>query len=172
MGEQEYLSLAGTVTSIIYQNEENGYTVLRMRTDEEEETTVVGCIPGAVPGEQLEVFGEWARHPQHGAQFKATWSQRSLPETEDGIYSYLASGAIKGIGPATATQLLMKFGAQTLDIIENEPTHEFAIDSLRPSKENRFILFTDLIDVDPGLQSSCSGYKCISRENALGPSWK
>ena len=121
MGEQEYLSLAGTVTSIIYQNEENGYTVLRMRTDEEEETTVVGCIPGAVPGEQLEVFGEWARHPQHGAQFKATWSQRSLPETEDGIYSYLASGAIKGIGPATATQLLMKFGAQTLDIIENEP---------------------------------------------------
>ena len=121
MGEQEYLSLAGTVTAIIYQNEENGYTVLRLLEDGGEETTVVGCIPGAVPGEQLEVFGEWAKHPQHGAQFKASWSQRSLPETEDGIYSYLSSGAIKGIGPATATMLLTQFGARTLDVIENEP---------------------------------------------------
>ena len=121
MGEQEYLSLAGTVTAIIYQNEENGYTVLRLLEEGGEETTVVGCIPGAVPGEQLEVFGEWAKHPQHGAQFKASWSQRSLPETEDGIYSYLSSGAIKGIGPATATMLLTQFGARTLDVIENEP---------------------------------------------------
>ena len=121
MGEQEYLSLAGTVSAIIYQNEENGYTVLRLDVDEDEETTVVGCIPGAVPGERLEVFGEWARHPQHGTQFKASWSQRSLPETEEGIFSYLSSGAIKGIGPATATLLLTKFGARTLDVIENEP---------------------------------------------------
>ena len=121
MGEQEYLSLSGTVAAIIYQNEENGYTVLKLTAEDGEETTVVGCIPGAVPGEQLEVFGEWAKHPQHGTQFKANWSQRSLPETEAGIYSYLASGAIKGIGPATATLLLTQFGVRTLDVIENEP---------------------------------------------------
>ena len=121
MGEQEYLNLCGTVAAVIYQNEENGYTVLRLHTDADEDVTVVGCIPGAVPGEQLEVFGEWGKHPQHGEQFKASWSQRSLPETEEAVFSYLCSGAIRGIGPATATMLLTKFGARTLDVIENEP---------------------------------------------------
>lgn len=121
MGEQEYISLSGSVGTIIYQNEDNGYTVLRLDLEDGGETTVVGCIPCAVPGERLEVFGNWAKHPQHGEQFKAMWSQRSLPESEDGIYSYLASGAIKGIGPATATLLLTHFGAQTLDVIETAP---------------------------------------------------
>ena len=121
MGEQEYVSLSGSVGTVIYQNEDNGYTVLRLDLEDGGETVVVGCIPSAVPGERLEVFGEWARHPQHGEQFRAVWSQRSLPETEDGIYSYLASGAIKGIGPATATLLLTKFGAETLDVIETQP---------------------------------------------------
>ncbi len=137
MGEQEYLSLAGTVDAIIYQNEENGYCVLRMRTEDGEETTVVGCIPGVMPGEQLEVFGEWARHPQHGEQFKASWSQRSLPETEEGIYSYLSSGAIKGIGPATATLLLTKFGARTLDVIENEPERLTALRGFSAKKASQ-----------------------------------
>lgn len=121
MEEQEYISLAGSVAAVIYQNADNGYTVLRLETEDGSETTVVGCIPGVVPGEKLEVFGNWARHPQHGAQFKAEWSQRTLPDTEEGIYSYLASGAIKGIGPATATLLLDRFGTATLDVIETAP---------------------------------------------------
>lgn len=121
MGEQEYISLSGSVGTIIYQNEDNGYTVLRLEMEDGSETTVVGCIPYAVPGEQLEVFGSWTTHPQHGSQFKASWSHRSLPDNEEGIYSFLASGAIKGIGPATATLLLTHFGAQTLDVIETAP---------------------------------------------------
>ena len=121
MREEEYESLSGSVGSVIYQNEDNGYTVLRLDMEDGSEATVVGCIPSAVPGEKLEVFGSWGNHPQHGAQFKAMYSQRSLPDTEAGIYSYLASGAIKGIGPATATLLLTRFGVSTLDVIETEP---------------------------------------------------
>ena len=121
MGEQEYISLTGSVAAVIYQNEDNGYTVLRLETEDGGETTVVGILPGVRPGEQLEVFGGWTQHRQHGAQFQAEWSQRTLPDTEEGIYRYLASGAIKGIGPATATLLLSRFGLDTLDVIESQP---------------------------------------------------
>ncbi|MBR4057550.1 MAG: AAA family ATPase [Oscillospiraceae bacterium] len=121
MGEREYISLSGTVDTLVYQNEDNGYTVLRMESEDGELVTVVGCIPSVMPGEELEAFGDWETHPQHGRQFRARWSQRSLPDTEEGIYRFLASGAIKGIGPATATLLLTRFGAATLDVIESAP---------------------------------------------------
>lgn len=121
MGEREYISLSGTVDTLVYQNEDNGYTVLRMESEDGELVTVVGCIPSVMPGEELEAFGGWETHPQHGRQFRARWSQRSLPDTEEGIYRFLASGAIKGIGPATATLLLTHFGSATLDVIESAP---------------------------------------------------
>ena len=102
----EWMTCEGTVHSVIFQNAENGYTVLRLLTEEGEVITVVGCIPCVAPGEHLAVSGEWETHPQHGEQLKALELERTLPEDEDEILSYLASGICKGVGPATAQREL------------------------------------------------------------------
>ena len=115
------LQLTGTVKNLIFQNEENGYTVLRLDVGGDEPVTVVGCLPFTAPGEGLTVEGVWERHPSHGEQFRATTSRRSLPVGERHIYEYLASGVIKGIGPATAALLVNTFGAKTLDVLSGDP---------------------------------------------------
>ena len=117
----EWMTCEGTVHSVIFQNAENGYTVLRLLTEEGEVITVVGCIPCVAPGEHLAVSGEWETHPQHGEQLKALELERTLPEDEDEILSYLASGICKGVGPATAQRIVDRFGVDTLDVLEREP---------------------------------------------------
>ena len=67
---EELICREGTVHSVIFQNAENGYTVLRLLTEEGEIVTVVGCIPCVAPGEHLTVTGTWETHPQHGEQLR------------------------------------------------------------------------------------------------------
>ena len=109
MGER--CTVEGTVQNIIFQNEENGYTILRLErggeelsllTDEGELVTVVGCIPCAAPGEGMTVTGVWVNHPSYGPQLTAEQVTRRMPQSEEELISWLASGAIKGVGEATA----------------------------------------------------------------------
>ena len=118
---EELICREGTVHSVIFQNAENGYTVLRLLTEEGEIVTVVGCIPCVAPGEHLTVTGTWETHPQHGEQLRAEELERSLPEEEDEILAYLSSGICKGVGPATARSIVERFGLDTLDSLETEP---------------------------------------------------
>ena len=118
---EELICREGTVHSVIFQNAENGYTVLRLLTEEGEIVTVVGCIPCVAPGEHLTVTGTWETHPQHGEQLRAEELERGLPEEEDEILAYLSSGICKGVGPATARSIVERFGLDTLDILETEP---------------------------------------------------
>ena len=118
---EELICREGTVHSVIFQNAENGYTVLRLLTEEGEIVTVVGCIPCVAPGEHLTVTGTWETHPQHGEQLRAEELERSLPEEEDEILAYLSSGICKGVGPATARSIVERFGLDTLDLLETEP---------------------------------------------------
>ena len=118
---EELICREGTVHSVIFQNAENGYTVLRLLTEEGEVVTVVGCIPCVAPGEHLTVTGTWEVHPQHGEQLKAQELERTLPEEEEEIFAYLSSGVCKGVGPTTARRIVDRFGLETLDILEAEP---------------------------------------------------
>jgi len=117
----ELKELNGTISSVIYRNDENGYAVLRMEQDNGEITTVVGCFPYAAPGEMLTVEGSWMSHAQHGKQFKAEHSIRLLPTSEESIYEYLAGGTVKGIGTATAALIVDRFGEDSLNILELHP---------------------------------------------------
>ena len=118
---EELICREGTIHSIIFQNAENGYTVLRLLTEEGEVVTVVGCIPCAAPGEGLSVTGTWERHPQHGEQLRASEVERRLPEDEAEMFSYLSSGVLKGVGPATARNMVDRFGLETFDVLETAP---------------------------------------------------
>ena len=118
---KELLELSGTVDEIIFANEENGYTVLRMERDDGETVTVTGCLPFAAPGEQLTVGGNWVTHSGYGQQFQAEYADRKMPRGAEAVYEYLASRAVKGVGPATASVIVSAFGEKALDVIEREP---------------------------------------------------
>ena len=120
MGER--VTVEGTVDSVIFHNEENGYTVLLLAVDgEDEPITVVGCIPCAAAGEGMTVTGVWVEHPSYGPQLTAESVERRLPRDEADMAAYLGSGILKGVGPATAERLVERFGMDTLRVIEEEP---------------------------------------------------
>lgn len=131
--------LTGSVDSVIYRNEDNGYTVLRLRTDDGAAVTVVGTIPAAVAGERLEMTGNWATHPYHGEQFKAETVERSMPESMDEIFAYLSSGAVHGVGPATARELIDRFGGEVLDVLESSPERIAQIRGIGPKKAEAMV---------------------------------
>ena len=121
MQEAERSLIEGTVESVIYQNQENGYTVLRLDGGEGQTLTVVGCMPGVAPGEGIAVEGTWTRHASYGEQFKAEAVERRLPAGTKAIFDYLSSGAVKGIGAATARRMVEEFGEETLTVLEEHP---------------------------------------------------
>jgi len=113
--------LVGYVEHIIFQNAENGYTVLELATEDEEVITCVGMLKGITEGENLELQGEYVEHPLYGSQFKISSHKVVAPKDRVSMERYLASGAIKGVGPALAKRIVKKFGDDTFRIMEREP---------------------------------------------------
>ena len=126
--------IEGTVAALLFRNEENGYTVLRLDCPGKGEITAVGCMPGVAPGEKLELEGSWGRHASYGEQFKADVVVRHMPVGERAIFEYLASGAVKGIRMGLARQIVDKFGAETLHVIEHEPERLAEIRGITPKR--------------------------------------
>lgn len=112
--------LKGTVEKITYKNRENGYTVFKIKVGREE-VTCVGILPAVNEGDTVTVTGEYSNHPVYGEQFNVEVISISAPKTQLQILKFLSSGAIKGIGPATAMKIVEKFKDKTLDVIENYP---------------------------------------------------
>ena len=110
----------GYVEHIIFQNSDNGYTVINLVT-EGEEVICVGAAKGLTQGENIAAEGEYVEHPLYGTQFKMTGYRIVMPEDRAGIERYLGSGAIKGVGPALAARIVSRFGEDTFRIIEEEP---------------------------------------------------
>ncbi len=112
--------IRGQVERITYANEENGYTIAKLRMQGHSElVTIVGILFSVAPGEVLKLKGQWTSHPRYGDQFKVTAYESLMPATAKGIERYLGSGMIKGIGPVMAKRLVASFGNETLDIIES-----------------------------------------------------
>ncbi|MBE6948790.1 MAG: ATP-dependent RecD-like DNA helicase [Ruminococcaceae bacterium] len=127
--------IRGTIASIVFANSENGYTVLRLKNDDDDELiTAVGCIPGAAEGERLELEGEWVTHPSYGPQLKVTAVSHLLPKSSAEILAYLASGGIRGVGKVTAKNIVEMFGEDTFDILEFHPERLAEVKGISPKK--------------------------------------
>ena len=113
--------LSGQIERITYNNEENGFTIARVKVcGQRDLVTIIGNLMAPTPGEILKMRGEWANHPKFGEQFKVVHYETKVPATVYGIQKYLGSGLIKGLGPVMAKRIVKKFGKKTLDVIENE----------------------------------------------------
>lgn len=110
----------GIVEEIIFRNDSNGYTILTVATDSEE-ITAVGTLFNITIGERIKASGTYNAHPIYGMQLKVEQFQSFMPEEVIGMERYLASGAIKGIGPSLAKRLIEHFGLDTFKVIEEQP---------------------------------------------------
>ncbi len=120
MQTAETEQLQGTVVSITYRNERNGYTVLQLAS-EGRLITAVGAMPAASPGDSLLLEGSFTTHKTYGSQFQVTRLSLRPPQTAEAVLTFLSSGAIKGVGPATAAKIVDLFGDRTLEVLEKEP---------------------------------------------------
>ncbi|MFB8242143.1 ATP-dependent RecD-like DNA helicase [Kitasatospora purpeofusca] len=136
---RQLAQIEGVLERITYANEETGYTVARVDTGRggNDLLTVVGALLGAQPGESLRLHGRWGSHPQYGRQFVVENYTTVLPATVQGIQRYLGSGLIKGIGPRFAERIVERFGAETLEVIENEPGRLIEVPGLGPKRTKK-----------------------------------
>lgn len=118
--EIEYQQITGVVEDVVFYNTENSFTVLDVSSGGEL-ITAVGILPEITAGEKVVLTGTWDMHQSFGRQFRVNRFERYLPDTAAQFLKYLSSGAIKGIGPKTATQMVERFGDNTFNVIENEP---------------------------------------------------
>ena len=120
--DEGIIEVQGQIEKITYFNEENSYTVAKMRVQNRGALlTIVGTVFSVVPGETLRLKGRFSNHPRYGEQFMVTSYESVLPATVKGIERYLGSGMIKGIGPIMAKRLVSAFGPETLSVIDHEP---------------------------------------------------
>ncbi|MEF8837765.1 MAG: ATP-dependent RecD-like DNA helicase [Candidatus Bipolaricaulota bacterium] len=124
-----------TVESVVYQNQENGFRVIRgSRGHKEDGVTAVGKTPEVYEGQDLVLEGEWTRHERYGRQFQIEKCKIDPPSTEKGVKRYLASGLIKGIGDKYAEKIVERFGEDTLDVIEERPEDLLEINGIGEKK--------------------------------------
>ncbi|MGB3713304.1 MAG: ATP-dependent RecD-like DNA helicase, partial [Candidatus Promineifilaceae bacterium] len=143
--------ISGSVERITFYNEENGYTVLKLKPDSrgmlpfkyasgrDALITVVGNLPELNLGEWLKLTGKWASHSKHGRQFQAEFCEQAQPATVEGIKRYLGSGLIRGIGPVMAGRIVDRFGDQSLDVIELEPGRLREVPGIGPKRIDRVL---------------------------------
>ena len=114
--------IRGQLERVTYKNEESGYSVFKISVKGLADiVTAVGCCPNHLPGEELELTGEWIVHQKFGRQFQFSSCKSILPSTVEGIRRYLGSGLIKGIGPRMAERIVEEFGERTLDVLDDSP---------------------------------------------------
>src|ERR1043165_237935 len=113
-------TLNGFIDRVTFHNPETGFAVLRVKVKGRNDlATVVGSTASVSAGELVEATGRWFIDPQHGQQFKADELKTTHPASAEGIEKYLASGAIRSIGPKIAEKIVSVYKERTLDIFEN-----------------------------------------------------
>lgn len=131
-------SLTGVLERIVYENEDNGFFVGRLRVKGEAElVTFVGQVMAVSPGETVRLWGDWVEDRRFGRQFKAERYETVLPSTAKGIEKYLGSGLVDGVGPKYARRLVEAFGVDTLRVIDEEPRKLRRVQGIGPKRAAR-----------------------------------
>lgn len=113
--------IKGTVVKLLFQNEDNWYSVCDVETDEGKLVTVVGIMPYISAGEGINATGNWVTSKDYGQQFRVDEYEKLLPQKKNEILRYLASGAVKGIGAKIAQKIVEQYGEDSFDVIANHP---------------------------------------------------
>ncbi|NMS91022.1 ATP-dependent RecD-like DNA helicase [Clostridioides difficile] len=130
--------LEGMISEIVFKNEDNGYTIAHL-VNEKDEIVIVGCMPTLAIGESIEVEGKWVNHKIYGTQFEVNSFMPVTPSSLEGIYVYLSSGMIHGIGEKMAKRIIDKFGVDTLNVIQNSPERLQEVEGIGSKKIKQIV---------------------------------
>ncbi len=130
--------IEGMISEIVFKNEDNGYTIAHL-VNENDEIVVVGCMPTLAIGESIEVEGKWVNHKIYGTQFEVNSFMPVTPSSLEGIYVYLSSGMIHGIGEKMAKRIIDKFGVDTLEVIQNSPEKLQEVEGIGSKKVKQIV---------------------------------
>lgn len=123
--------LTGHIERITFASDETAYHVCKIKVKHHNDlVTIVGNMVNPLPGEYIEVHGNWTSHPKFGDQFQVRQYKTLVPANQFGIQKYLGSGLIDGIGPVMAKRIVKRFGIKSLEIIEKEPRRLYEIDGI------------------------------------------
>src|SRR5215218_2298801 len=132
--------LAGTVERVTFHNPESGFCVLKVQVRGKRDlVAVVGHTPAIGAGEWITGTGVWIADRVHGLQFKADVLKTTPPTGVEGIEKYLASGQMRGIGPAMAKRIVAMFGETTFEIIEANPERLTEVPGIGPLRASRIV---------------------------------
>ncbi len=120
----ENVILTGIIRDVVFENPENGYTVLKMLDGGGEEIVITGGIPAAAPGEYLRVSGTWEQHPKYGPQLRVNTLERGLPEDKEAIFAFLSSGVCGKIRVRTVKRIVDEYGEKSLEVLESDGAEE------------------------------------------------
>ena len=134
--EQELEQIEGTVEDIIYENPDNGYVVFEV-SGGGVITVVCGIVGELHAGVSVVCRGKYENHATYGRQFHAQECETDMPKDLEAVYAFLASKSLPYIGAKTAEKILNKFGAQSLEIIANDPAQLTAIPGISADKADR-----------------------------------
>lgn len=128
-------SLTGIIERITFHNPDNGFTVLKVAVRGlAVPVTVVGTVMMVTAGEHLIAQGRWTMDRQHGRQFEASVLETTHPKTAEGMERYLASGAVRSVGPKLAARIVALYKERSLDILENYPEMLLHLKGIGPEK--------------------------------------
>ncbi len=134
--EQELLRLEGQVESLIFENQDTGYTVFEL-SGGGELFVVCGTVGEVHIGETVVCHGTFEMHPNYGRQFHAQTCEADMPRDEQAIFSFLSSGSLPYIGVSTAKKIMDKFGSAALEIIADDPQQLTILKGITPEKATR-----------------------------------
>lgn len=136
MQEKEQIKLSGMVESVVFRSEESGFAVIKLKTDDDL-ISVIGDLGNIEEGEELKCTGSYEDNYRFGIQFRAQQTERSLPTSANAIKRYLASGVLKSVNAVLAKKIVDRFGEDSLDIIENDPSQLTEIDGISAKTADR-----------------------------------
>jgi len=155
--EEQAKYVKGRHLVTIFHNEENLYTVLRIRVDEtndsyeDKEAVVTGYLPKMHENDTYTFFGEFKDHPRFGLQFQVSSFRKEMPQTKQGVITYLSSELFKGIGQKTAENIVETLGENAISKILNEPSLLDTVPKLPPDKAK---LLYDTLMQNQGLEQA------------------
>lgn len=173
----QLVKVKATVEKIIYQNDENWYSVCDVTTEKNESLTIVGIMPYISVGEEIEASGSFTISKEHGRQFKVDDFKKILPKEKNSILRYLSSGAVKGVGPKIAKKIVDQYGEDSFDVIANHPEWLIQINGISRKKAYDISFdfkeksdIRDILTFSNGTISSTNAIKVHKKwgKNALG----
>lgn len=120
--DPDAVECGGTVENIIFSNDDNGYTVCEISSEDDGSLiTCCGTMPFLQAGDSVKIRGRWTSHPVYGPQISVDYYEKAVPVGSEQILAYLSSRTVRGVGPKTAERIVEKFGDQTFEVIEKHP---------------------------------------------------